>query len=103
MESNSQKDEFGNIIIVDCPENTFFASILSIISQNPNLCEILPKFVDNRTHKSQMLQGFVDDENPISPLDNLFQDFIPILQSMQADCIPQFDKTVIYIILLITN
>jgi len=92
-ESTKHKDEDGNVIFSECPGTTIYASILSIIGRNPQIVPLLPKFKDNRTQRLQQMNGFVNDQAPISPIKTLMEELMPILQSLEGSLNPDLDPS----------
>lgn len=54
------------------------------MARNPELCKKLPKYVDKRKLKNTQVNGWGDDTEPVSPIDDLFSVLIPTLMS-EAD------------------
>lgn len=61
-----------------------WSSVISIVLANPDLVDALPKFVDSRTNKSDVLLGRKTEEQPNCPLDDLMNNLIPILEAVHS-------------------
>ncbi|MBK8406331.1 MAG: hypothetical protein IPL25_20410 [Saprospiraceae bacterium] len=65
------------------------SSVLSILFHNPHLREMVPKFKDTRKMKLQTINGWTDENEASSPLDELFSTLLPILRS-ESECLLLF-------------
>ncbi len=65
----------------DAHQRSLWSSVLSILTLHPGLCELLPKFKDNRPRKTQTIMGKSNDQHPVCPLDELMKGLVPMLQS----------------------
>ena len=68
----------------DAHDKTLWSSIISLIVANPHIRTLLPRFRDNRTSKTEVFLGTMTDSAPISPLNTLLLELVPIMQSMYA-------------------
>jgi len=73
-------------MLSDKDDNAMMPSILNILSRNPDLAKRLPKFEDKRKLKNEKINGWIEETETVSPLDDLFSMLIPILLSaMEGD------------------
>eukprot|EP01087_Luapelamoeba_hula_P004848 TRINITY_DN1482_c0_g1_i1.p1 TRINITY_DN1482_c0_g1~~TRINITY_DN1482_c0_g1_i1.p1 ORF type:complete len:4317 (-),score=602.49 TRINITY_DN1482_c0_g1_i1:51-13001(-) len=72
-------------LIADKSDNSVLASILNILSHNPALCKRLPQFNDNRKMKNETINGWLDENETVSPLDDLLSMLIPQLMSAMEE------------------
>ena len=82
--TNDDSHTFATLLLQLCMDSLdpgLLPSILHTLSRNPGLCATLPKYTDKRTYKHEMISGFSEDGSP-SPIDDLFSELIPSLQSM---------------------
>ena len=66
----------------DAHQNGLWQSVISLLVHNPFVIEALPKFRDTRTNKTAMILGKVTEEQPVSPLDQLMENLVPMLQAI---------------------
>lgn len=94
-------------LLADKKEYSILGSLLDIMAKNPELCKKLPKvsfyiyiyifitfdfaqiliifkYVDKRKLKNNLVNGWGDDTEPVSPIDELFSVLIPTIVS-EAD------------------
>jgi len=62
---------------------SIWASLCSLLAAYPGIRAILPKFRDGRSnHNDPNLFGSPTDQHPVSPLDNLMQELLPVMVSL---------------------
>ena len=66
----------------DAHQKGLWQSVVSLLVHNPFVIDALPKFRDSRTNKTALLLGKVTEEQPVSPLDQLMESLIPMLQAI---------------------
>ena len=82
--ANNDSHTFATLLLqlcMDAHDPGLLPSILHTLARNPGLCSTLPKWTDKRQYKHEQISGFSDDGSP-SPIDDLFSQLIPQLQSM---------------------
>ena len=75
---------FGTLLLqllMDAHDPGLLQSVLHTLARNPAICATLPKYRDGRQYKHETVHGWSDDSSP-SPIDELFTELIPSLQSL---------------------
>ena len=86
VHSSDDTHTFATLLLqlyMDAHDPGLLPSILHTMARNPALCATLPKYKDRRQYKHETVSGWAEEGNP-SPLDDLFVELVPQLQSMSA-------------------
>ena len=68
----------------DYRTKSVWSSIVNVLARNKQLCARMPKFKDNRKSKSTpIFNGWTDEREPRSPLSELFEKVVPLLQDLR--------------------
>ncbi|KAH8067982.1 hypothetical protein JL721_7202 [Aureococcus anophagefferens] len=61
-----------------------WGSLVNVLGRNKQLCVRLPRFRDSRRkRRSNIFNGWVDDAEPKSPLGELFEQVVPVMQKLR--------------------
>ena len=61
-----------------------WGSLVNVLGRNKQLCVRLPRFRDSRRkRRSNVFNGWVDDAEPKSPLGELFEQVVPVMQKLR--------------------
>lgn len=68
----------------DRREKSVWASLINVLGRNRQLCVRLPKFRDTRRkRRGNIFNGWVDEVEPKSPLAELFEQVVPVMQRLR--------------------
>lgn len=68
----------------DRREKSVWASLVNVLGRNRQLCVRLPKFRDTRRkRRGNVFNGWVDEVEPKSPLAELFEQVVPVMQRLR--------------------